>query len=134
MTSISSEPFPIPTQPTITTTNPQSTHTYTIPSPSNSPPVSPPHPLQERQQLMRTLQQSHNDRVFRETKTSLVNGHILALPYSDRSSDAIAEAVLNTGIHRTVDDRVKFSMAAYAEPVGCAFVCCIWVYVAALHA
>jgi len=89
--------------------------------------------LQERLHLMRGLQQSHNERVARETKTALVNGHILAMPYTDRCSDAIAEAVLNTGIHRCGDDRIKFSMAAHAEPMGAAFVCCIYVYVAAMR-
>ncbi len=63
----------------------------------------------------------------------LVNGHILALPFSDGYADAVAEAVLNTGIHRTTDERVKFAMAAYVEPLGAAFVCCIWIYVAAVR-
>lgn len=62
-----------------------------------------------------------------------VNGHVLALPFSDTWAEAVTEAVLNTGVHRTVDPRVKFAMAAYVEPLGAEFVCCIWVYVAAIR-
>lgn len=79
------------------------------------------------------LQVSHNDRVNREMRGCLINGHILALPFSDGYSDAVTEAVINTGVHRTLDPRVKFAMAAYVEPLGAAFVCCMWIYVAAIR-
>jgi coiled-coil and C2 domain-containing protein 2A len=76
---------------------------------------------------------SHNDRVQREMRGCLINGHILALPFSDSYADAVAEAVLNTGVHRTTDERVKFAMAAHVETLGSAYVCCLWVYVAAIR-
>eukprot|EP00775_Hariotina_reticulata_P004277 gene4277-4531_t len=89
--------------------------------------------LQHRLQLIRVLQASHNERVSREMRGCLINGHILALPFSDGYAEAIAEAVIDTGVHRTVDPRVKFAMAAYVEPLGAAFVCCLWIYVAAIR-
>ncbi|KAF6253850.1 hypothetical protein COO60DRAFT_1463007 [Scenedesmus sp. NREL 46B-D3] len=89
--------------------------------------------LQQRLRLIQALQLSHNDRVAREMRGCLINGHILALPFSDSYAEAAAEAVLNTGLHRTVDPRVKFAMAAFVEPLGSAFVCCLWVYVAAIR-
>ncbi|KAF6253870.1 hypothetical protein COO60DRAFT_1642856 [Scenedesmus sp. NREL 46B-D3] len=79
--------------------------------------------LQQRLRLIQALQLSHNDRVAREMRGCLINGHILALPFSDSYAEAVAEAVLNTGLHRTVDLR----------PLGSAFVCCLWVYVAAIR-
>jgi coiled-coil and C2 domain-containing protein 2A len=79
------------------------------------------------------LQAAHNERVAREMRGCLVNGHILALPFSDAYGAAVADAVLNTGIHRTVDPRVKFAMASYVQPLGHAFVCCCWIYVAAIR-
>lgn len=63
----------------------------------------------------------------------LINGHILAVPFSDSYRDALAQAVITSGVHRTVDPCVKFAMAAYVERLGAAFVSCIWVYVAAVH-
>ena len=36
------------------------------------------------------------------------------------------------GLHRIADPRVKFSTAAYVEPLGASFVCCMWIYVAAV--
>lgn len=62
-----------------------------------------------------------------------VNGHALSLPFSDGWATAVAEAVLNTGLHRTADPRVKFAMAAYVERLGAPWVCCIWIYVAAIR-
>lgn len=62
-----------------------------------------------------------------------VNGHALSLPFSDGWAAAVAEAVLNTGLHRTADPRVKFAMAAHVERLGAPWVCCIWVYVAAIR-
>jgi coiled-coil and C2 domain-containing protein 2A len=62
-----------------------------------------------------------------------VNGHVLALPFSEAWAEAVSEAVLGTGVHRTVDPRVKFAMAAHVEPLGASFVCCIWIYVAAIR-
>lgn len=47
------------------------------------------------------------------------------------TTEAVAEAVLNTGVHRIADERVKYSLAAYVERGGAAFCCCLWVYVAA---
>lgn len=41
--------------------------------------------------------------------------------------------VLPPGIYRIADDRVKFSTAVFVEPLGASFVCCIWVYVAAIR-
>lgn len=83
--------------------------------------------------LLQFLQVSHNDRVGREMRGCLINGHIIALPFSDSYADAVAEAVINTGLHRTVDPRVKFAMAAYVEPLGAAWVCCLWIYIAAIR-
>lgn len=37
------------------------------------------------------------------------------------------------GIHRISDERVKYSTAVYVEPLGASFVCCMWVYVAAVR-
>lgn len=79
------------------------------------------------------MQASHNERVAREMRGCLVNGAVLALPFSDGLADAAAAAVLNTGLHRTSDARVKFALAAAVEPLGAAFVCCVWVYVAAIR-
>lgn len=79
------------------------------------------------------MQGSHNERVGREMRGCLVNGHVLALPFCEGYADAVAEAVLNTGLHRTVDEHAKFAMAAHVEPAGSSFVCCMWVYVAAIH-
>lgn len=89
--------------------------------------------LAERLQLIRGLQTAHNDTIYKRMKTTAFNGHILALPFSDSLSEAVSRAVLNSGIHRTVNDHVKFSMATYVEPLGAEFVCCIWIYVAAVH-
>lgn len=63
----------------------------------------------------------------------LTNGHILAVPFSDNYAEAVTQAVINSGVHRTVDPRVKFAMAAYVEQLGSAFVACIWIYVAAIR-
>jgi len=52
---------------------------------------------------------------------------------SFRYTEAISEAVLNTGIHKIADERVKYSMAAHVERGGASFACCIWVYVAAIR-
>lgn len=82
---------------------------------------------------MAGVQMSHNDRVSREMRGCLINGHILAVPFSDKYADAVAQAVINSGVHRTVDPRVKFAMAAYVERLGAAFVACIWIYVAAIR-
>lgn len=82
---------------------------------------------------MACVQMSHNDRVSREMRGCLINGHILAVPFSDNYADAVAQAVINSGVHRTVDPRVKFAMAAYVERLGAAFVACIWIYVAAIR-
>jgi hypothetical protein len=82
---------------------------------------------------MASVQMSHNDRVSREMRGCLINGHILAVPFSDNYADAVAQAVINSGVHRTVDPRVKFAMAAYVERLGAAFVACIWIYVAAIR-
>jgi coiled-coil and C2 domain-containing protein 2A len=70
--------------------------------------------------------------VLRETRASRLHGHILALPFSDRYGDAVAEALLATGLHRTSSERAKFALAAHVEPLGAAFACCIWIYVAAV--
>jgi coiled-coil and C2 domain-containing protein 2A len=53
------------------------------------------------------LQNKHNEEVRRAAGGSsvMINGHILAVPFSDRYADAVAEAVLNTGIHKIADDR-----------------------------
>jgi coiled-coil and C2 domain-containing protein 2A len=80
-----------------------------------------------------TPQVAHNERVAREMRGCAVNGHVLALPFSDGWRGAVSEAVLNIGVHRTVDPRVKFAMASYVEPMGASFVCCLWVYVAAIR-
>jgi coiled-coil and C2 domain-containing protein 2A len=63
----------------------------------------------------------------------LINGHVAALPFSDAWAAQVSEAVLNTGLHRTVDSRVKFAIAAHVEPLGAAFVCRLWVYVATVR-
>eukprot|EP00967_Tisochrysis_lutea_P045467 scaffold55216_cov21-Tisochrysis_lutea.AAC.2 len=76
------------------------------------------------------LQARHNAIVAHESRAEWVNGHILAIPFSDRYAEALTEAVLNTGIHRIADERVKYSMAAHVEHAGAAFCCCLWVYVA----
>lgn len=85
--------------------------------------------LAERKARISELQARHNTRVAAEARTPVM-GHILALPYSDKYEEAIAQAVLNTGIHRNSSDRARYAMAAYVEPLGHAFVCCIWIYVA----
>lgn len=89
--------------------------------------------LAERLRLSRALQVAHNERVAREARGCAVNGAVLALPFSDGWRGAVASAVLNTGLHRTADARVKFAMAARVEPLGAAWVCRIWVYVAAVR-
>lgn len=78
-------------------------------------------------------QVSHNERVSREMRGCLINGHVLAVPFSDGYRDALAAAVTGSGLHRTVDPRVKFAMAAYVERMGAAWVGCIWVYIAAVR-
>lgn len=83
--------------------------------------------------VLLSLQLSHNDRVSREMRGCLINGHILAVPFSDNYAEGVAQAVINSGVHRTVDPRVKFAMAAYVEQLGSAFVACIWIYVAAIR-
>ncbi|KAF5837475.1 hypothetical protein DUNSADRAFT_4277 [Dunaliella salina] len=75
-------------------------------------------------------QARHNAIVAHESRSEWVNGHILAIPFSDRYAEALTEAVLNTGIHRIADERVKYSLAALVERGGAAFCCCLWVYVA----
>ena len=59
--------------------------------------------------------------------------HCVTITRPPRYTDAITEAVLNTGIHRIADERVKFSMAAHVERGGQSFVCCLWIYVAAVR-
>uniref|UniRef100_A0A7S3R2T6 C2 domain-containing protein n=1 Tax=Dunaliella tertiolecta TaxID=3047 RepID=A0A7S3R2T6_DUNTE len=86
--------------------------------------------LGERHQAISALQARHNAIVAHESRAEWVNGHILAIPFSDRYAEALTEAVLNTGIHRIADERVKYSMAAHVEHAGAAFCCCLWVYVA----
>ncbi|GBF93799.1 hypothetical protein Rsub_06131 [Raphidocelis subcapitata] len=89
--------------------------------------------LRERTRLLRSLQAAHNGRVSREMRGCAINGQVLALPFSDNWAAAAAEAVLNTGLHRTTDPRVKFAMAAFVEPMGAAWVCRMWVYAAAVR-
>ncbi|GLC45379.1 hypothetical protein PLESTM_001726300, partial [Pleodorina starrii] len=96
-------------------------------------PTEAPAYLSERHKLIQGLQASHNERIRRESRSEAVHGHILALSFSDRYLEAVSEAVTNTGIHRIADERVKFSTAVYVEPLGAAFVCCIWIYVAAIR-
>ncbi|GFH23937.1 C2 domain-containing protein, partial [Haematococcus lacustris] len=71
--------------------------------------------LGDRHRVIKGLQDMHNERVVKESRADWVCGHILALPFSDRYADAVTEAVLNTGIHRIADERVKYSMAAHVE-------------------
>jgi coiled-coil and C2 domain-containing protein 2A len=78
------------------------------------------------------LQREHNQAVEAEARSSVIAGHILALPFSDRYADSLHEAVLNTGLHRALDSEARFSMAAHVERTGVAFACCIWVYVACI--
>jgi hypothetical protein len=75
----------------------------------------------------------HHERLARDVRGCLVNGHILSVPFSNNFAEAVREAVLSTGLHRTKDARVKFAMAAYVEPLGHAFVCRCWLYVAAIR-
>ncbi|KAJ9514810.1 hypothetical protein QJQ45_028482, partial [Haematococcus lacustris] len=89
--------------------------------------------LGDRHRVIKGLQDMHNERVMKESRADWVCGHILALPFSDRYADAVTEAVLNTGIHRIADERVKYSMAAHVERSGIAFCSCLWIYVAALR-
>ncbi|KAG2451720.1 hypothetical protein HYH02_003500 [Chlamydomonas schloesseri] len=96
-------------------------------------PLEAPQHLGERHNLITGLQASHNERIRRESKAEAVHGHILALPFSDSYLEAVADAVLNTGIHRIADERVKFSTAVFVEPLGASFVCCMWIYVAAIR-
>ncbi|GLI71606.1 hypothetical protein VaNZ11_016870 [Volvox africanus] len=96
-------------------------------------PTDAPAYLGERHKLIQGLQASHNERIRREARAEAAHGHILAMSFSDRYLDAVSEAVTNTGIHRVADERVKFSTAVYVEPLGAAFVCCIWIYVVAVR-
>eukprot|EP00198_Chlamydomonas_reinhardtii_P008597 XP_001697934.1 predicted protein [Chlamydomonas reinhardtii] len=96
-------------------------------------PLEAPQHLGERHNLITGLQASHNERIRRESKAEAVHGHVLALPFSDSYLEAVADAVLNTGIHRIADERVKFSTAVFVEPLGASFVCCVWIYVAAIR-
>ncbi|GFH19018.1 CC2D2AN-C2 domain-containing protein [Haematococcus lacustris] len=89
--------------------------------------------LGDRHRVIKGLQDMHNEVVMKESRADWVCGHILALPFSDRYADAVTEAVLNTGIHRIADERVKYSMAAHVERSGIAFCSCLWIYVAALR-
>jgi coiled-coil and C2 domain-containing protein 2A len=75
-------------------------------------------------------QRAHNQAVEAEARSSMIAGHILALPFSDRYADSLQEAVLNTGLHRALDNDARFSMAAHVERTGVAFACCVWVYIA----
>ena len=70
---------------------------------------------------------------MKEARTGMVAGHIIGLPFSDGYGDAISEAVLNTGIHMISDDRVKYAMATHIERTGVKFVCCMWIYIAAIR-
>ncbi len=79
------------------------------------------------------LQDSHNERVQRDSRSGGVHGHIIALPFSDSYLDAVVEAVLNTGVHRIADPDVKYAIAAHVEPLGHSFVCCMWIYLAAVR-
>lgn len=47
------------------------------------------------------------------------------------ATDAVTEAVLNTGLHRIADERVKYSVAALIERGGASFCCVMWLYIAA---
>jgi coiled-coil and C2 domain-containing protein 2A len=76
---------------------------------------------------------SHNERVCRELRGAVLNGAVLALPFSDGYAAAVTDAVLNTGLHRTPDEHVKFAVAAHVEPLGTAWMCCIWLYIAAVR-
>lgn len=67
----------------------------------------------------------------KEARAEWVCGHILCLPFSDKYCEAVTEAVLNTGLHRVADERVKYALAAHVERGGAAYVCGLWVYVAA---
>lgn len=64
------------------------------------------------------LQNKHNEEVRRSSGVNMVNGHILALPFSDRYADAVAEAVLNTGIHKIADDRCERCEAVWGAGAG----------------
>ncbi|KAK9808578.1 hypothetical protein WJX72_000007 [[Myrmecia] bisecta] len=82
---------------------------------------------------MRRMESKHEQVVSKEARSSLVTGHVIGLPLSDGYGDAIRDAVLNTGIHMITDEHVKFAMASHVERTGVKFVCCIWIYVAAIR-
>ena len=94
--------------------------------PSN--PDAPPSRIGERHRIITELQTKHNEEVRKQSRSDQINGHIIALPFSDRYGDAVAEAILNTGIHRIADDRVKYSLAAHVERGGASFTCCCYIY------
>ena len=84
-------------------------------------------------QMVAALENKHEHALEREVRIGAAMGHILALPFSDNIDENVRQAVLNTGIHSVDDDNVKFAMAAHVECTGVAFVCCIWIYVAAVR-
>ncbi|KAG2484062.1 hypothetical protein HYH03_017082 [Edaphochlamys debaryana] len=96
-------------------------------------PTEAPQYLGERHKLIAGLQAMHNERIRKESRAEAAHGHVLALPFSDRYLEAVSDSVLNTGIHRIADERVKYSTAVFVEPLGASFVCCIWIYVAAIR-
>ena len=73
----------------------------------------------------------HNERIMREIRQNSVHGYILSLGFSDKYEEAIVEAVLDTGIHLTANDNIKYAIAALIETSGVAFICQVWIYIAA---
>lgn len=88
---------------------------------------------QARLALLQRLQANHHDRLHREVRGCKLNGHIFSCPFSDNYMEAIPEMVLNTAIHTTQDKDAKFALAAHVETTGVAYVCCIWMYLVAVH-
>ncbi|GMH34202.1 hypothetical protein BSKO_02036 [Bryopsis sp. KO-2023] len=85
-----------------------------------------------RGQLISKLEERHMQTIAKEAKGHRIGSHILKIPFCDKLDTVLKDLLLNTCMHGTDDESVKFAMAAHVEKTGVAYVCCIWVYVATI--
>lgn len=86
------------------------------------------------QDPVKTLEHKHREVLEQELgKMTTIEGMVFSLTYSDQLESKIEEFVVRTKLHELERPDLKFVIAAWIEPMGSAFVCRIWLYLATIH-
>lgn len=62
-----------------------------------------------------------------------IEGMVFSLTYSDQLEAKIEDFVIGTKLHQLERPDLKFVIASWIEPMGSAFVCRIWLYLATIY-